>query len=74
MVALPLSATLSRATFASRLAGMVKCLARMAKCLARADRRYRQRRVLAELDDRLLADIGVSRGEAERECRKPLWR
>ena len=30
--------------------------------------RQRQREALAELDDRLLADIGVNRVEAEAEC------
>ncbi|HEY9539545.1 MAG TPA: DUF1127 domain-containing protein [Kiloniellaceae bacterium] len=32
--------------------------------------RSRQRRDLKELDDRLLDDIGVSRGAAEAECRR----
>ena len=36
--------------------------------------RSRQRRALAELDDRLLDDIGVTRSEARREAAKPLWR
>jgi uncharacterized protein YjiS (DUF1127 family) len=36
--------------------------------------RSRQRRTLAELDDRLLDDIGVTRSEARREAAKPLWR
>lgn len=35
--------------------------------------RYRQRCALAELDDRLLDDIGKSRAEADEECRKPPW-
>jgi len=29
---------------------------------------------LAELDDHMLRDIGVTRVEAARECRKPFWR
>lgn len=36
--------------------------------------RARQRRLLAELDDRLLADIGITREDALREARKPFWR
>jgi uncharacterized protein YjiS (DUF1127 family) len=35
--------------------------------------RSRQRRVLAELDDRMLSDIGVTRPQAEREAAKPFW-
>ena len=41
--------------------------------LALAAERYRQRRDLAELDPRLLADIGVTPAEARRECAKPFW-
>lgn len=36
--------------------------------------RRKQRRALMALDDHLLKDIGVSRGEAEREVIKPFWR
>ena len=36
--------------------------------------RSRQRRQLAELDDRLLRDIGVSRAEVEHEIAQPFWR
>ena len=35
--------------------------------------RARERRALAQLDDRMLRDIGISRTEAERECAKPFW-
>jgi uncharacterized protein YjiS (DUF1127 family) len=35
--------------------------------------RATQRRDLAELDDRLLHDIGKSREEARRESGKPFW-
>ncbi|MCW5772564.1 MAG: DUF1127 domain-containing protein [Rhodospirillaceae bacterium] len=41
-----------------------------ARCVARAE----QRRQLALLDERLLKDIGVSAGDAVRECAKPWWR
>jgi len=34
----------------------------------------RQRGVLKDLDDRLLADITITREQAEREARKPFWR
>lgn len=35
--------------------------------------RSRQRRELAELDDRLLRDIGLTRSQARREAAKPFW-
>jgi uncharacterized protein YjiS (DUF1127 family) len=36
--------------------------------------RARQRRALAELDDKMLQDIGITRYDAARECGKPFWR
>ncbi len=36
--------------------------------------RSRQRKRLAELDEFLLRDIGISKREAEREIAKPFWR
>ena len=36
--------------------------------------RNRQRHALADLDDRLLEDVGISRGAAAREIAKPFWR
>lgn len=35
--------------------------------------RAKQRRALAELDDRLLADVGIGRAEAARECGEMFW-
>ena len=35
--------------------------------------RARQRRQLARLDDRMLGDIGISRGDVESEFRKARW-
>ena len=40
----------------------------------RLEDRRRQRLALAELDDRLLADIGVSCAQARHEAEKPFWR
>lgn len=34
---------------------------------------HRQRRALAALDDRLLADIGVTRAQVEAELDAPIW-
>ena len=33
----------------------------------------RQRRALAELDDRMLRDIGATRSQAQRETERPFW-
>jgi len=37
-------------------------------------RRSRERTQLASLDDRMLRDIGVTRGEVLAEINKPFWR
>ncbi|MEH6627272.1 MAG: DUF1127 domain-containing protein [Motiliproteus sp.] len=36
--------------------------------------RAKQRQALAELDDELLGDIGISKTEAMREANKPFWK
>ncbi len=36
--------------------------------------RHRQRRALAELDDRILQDIGIKKRDALFEANKPFWR
>jgi uncharacterized protein YjiS (DUF1127 family) len=36
-------------------------------------RRYRSRQRIADLDDHLLKDIGVSVSDAEAEANKPFW-
>jgi uncharacterized protein YjiS (DUF1127 family) len=36
--------------------------------------RQLQRKALLDLDDHLLADVGLTRHEAAREGRKPFWR
>ncbi len=35
--------------------------------------RYRSRALLAQLDDYMLKDIGVTRAEAQLEASKPFW-
>ncbi len=47
---------------------------RIASRLLRLYDRQQQRRVLLELDDRMLADIGISRRRASEEARKPFWK
>jgi uncharacterized protein YjiS (DUF1127 family) len=36
--------------------------------------RRRSLRLLQQLDDRMLRDMGLSRADVERECGKSLWR
>ena len=53
-------------------------LTRLAGVAARAVwfcmERSRQRRALAQLDDHLLRDIGLTRDETRRECANPFWK
>lgn len=44
------------------------------RTLIRWQRRHEGRRALAQLDARLLADVGLTREQAEAESRKPFWR
>ena len=41
--------------------------------LAAMLRARRTRRLLAEMDDRMLADIGIDRGQAHMEATRPVW-
>ncbi len=49
-------------------------LERVAEALRLWTTRAAERRQLAELDDRTLDDIGLTRTEAIREASKPFWR
>lgn len=49
-------------------------LARMASEIHEWRRRSRERRALAEMSDRSLQDIGLTRYDANWEARKPFWR
>lgn len=42
--------------------------------LAEAWRRWRTRRMIADLDERLLKDIGATWSDAREEADKPFWR
>ena len=48
-------------------------LARGWSALVTMVRARHSRRVLAEMDDRLLADIGIGRGDAQTEASRPFW-
>lgn len=49
-------------------------LARLRATLKRWQLNARSRRQLAQLDERLLADAGISLGERLSELEKPFWR
>jgi len=60
---------------APRSAGPVSTwVGRVAASAHRTLQRRRQRSALLELDDRRLNDIGLTRDQALKEARKPLWR
>ncbi len=42
--------------------------------LQRWQRNYRSRQQLAQLDDRQLADVGISHSDRSAELDKPFWR
>lgn len=58
----------------NRAARLLRLALDLPRLLAAGSERRRQRRALAELDQRLLDDIGLTRRQAEHECRKPPWR
>ncbi len=69
MPVVPLAgSTLLRACFAA-----LAFLTRWYKDFARARRHRREARVLAGLDSRMLADIGVTRGDVRDAFSEPFW-
>ena len=62
----------SRGTDWSRLLKAV--FARAVAVLREWRQRSRERAQLAMLDERMLRDIGISRGDVLREINKPFWR
>ncbi len=59
---------------ARRGAAQPSLLGRAVEVLATWRERHRQRAQLLQLDDHLLRDIGLNRGEAEAEWHKGFWR
>jgi len=68
---MPVSSTFA---FAGATARRNSGIRRLLSGMAAWHRRHRQRLDLAELDDHLLADIGVTPQEARHESAKPFWR
>ncbi len=52
---------------------LLEAAARAARTLLSWQERDRQRRALAQLDARMLTDVGLSRAEVAMELRKPFW-
>ena len=62
---------------ASTGSGRVLGLGVLARCLAAVVQAFKSRRdmqVLASFDDRMLADIGLTRGDLRDAVAQPLWR
>ena len=60
-------------TSPDRLPGRPSLVQRVLARLAEMRRAQRTRRLLAEMDDRLLSDIGIGRGEALMEASRAPW-
>jgi uncharacterized protein YjiS (DUF1127 family) len=68
------SSSLHTVSRAAPSASTIDVLTRATDALLGWLQRDRDRRALQTLDDRLLRDIGVSRGDVEAEAAKPFWR
>ena len=56
-----------------RRSGLFRLITLMADALESLRQRLEQRRRLAELNDHLLRDVGLTRADVERELQKPFW-
>jgi len=78
MSTIPLDTTLARrpgqGLGARTIRPLSSALRQAAAVLHEWQRRRRDRAVLASFDDRLLRDIGLSRGDVFVEINKPFWR
>lgn len=66
-------ASLHTATIATRRVQRAGSAPRLLNLVQSALAAHRQRQFLARLDDRTLADIGLTRDEAAAEAARPLW-
>lgn len=76
LVERPQGGWLMASSFASRAAAadaMIGIGSELVQLFSVWRERNRQRREIARLDDRMLADIGLSRIEATREANKAFW-
>ncbi len=55
-------------------AGAGRLAKQAADLVVRWNRRSEDRRYLSQMSDRMLLDIGVTRGDLDREVNKPIWR
>jgi len=69
---------MGRPLLVSILGRVMRLVIRGESQLAVAIRNWRHRRqsraTLADMDDRMLRDIGVTREQVQKEARKPFWR
>ena len=65
--------TLGVAYANARPSMLAAAMARAFDTLSTWQERAHQRASLAALDDHMLADIGLTRTDVYRECRKPFW-
>lgn len=66
-------ASLHTATLATRRVQTVGSAPRLLTLVHAAIAAHRQRQALARLDDRTLADLGLTRDAALAEANRPLW-
>jgi len=71
----PIAASREAETASSRAAvALARAFGAFFSWCARCYERAEQRRALAELEDRMLRDVGISRSDALREAEKPFWK
>jgi len=73
MTAITDTPSLSAAPFARAVAAFAGVVARRAKQALRAAKHRRDAAMLASFDDRMLADIGLTRGDLRDALSVPLW-